>query len=153
MHRRRKRRIALLLGVLALIPASSATAKCSFIEYVVEGEVDLPAGSHKEVKLYLFLEGMESTSAYTKEAGTADYVHPGPDGHFEVESWFNRLSGYTWLRGERCNKVALYGDLFIVAEGLEAKRVRVHFGESRRALRGKTEIRAQLGSISLKQLP
>lgn len=152
----RSRVIAIMM--LASLSGAVAEAKCSFLRYQVVGQVLVPNGmEQKKVHIYLFLEGSSHASDYAPEPQHGDFALPGDGGTFEATAWYNTWSGgpgknHSVHAADDCSRVALAGELVIVGEDIEAQRIPVVFGSSKKAIAAKDEIKAVIPDIALRRL-
>src|SRR5262245_66674042 len=120
-------RLIVLLVVVALFPSIGDT-KCGMQKYVLRGRIAAEAPP-ADIRVYPFLEGAETTGILPGATGTPpqDFVIPNSEDSFAVDLWLNTDSGILSSGRDDCSRKAKYVDLFIVGEGVRAKRVRVVF--------------------------
>lgn len=121
------RRIILLLLLLAFYP-SAGGAKCGVQKYHLAGRIATETSPAQGIRIYPFLEGAEVTGIVPNGTGTpSDFGIPDSEGSFAIELWLNTDSSTSSSGRDDCNRKAKYADLFIVGEGIRAKRVQVAF--------------------------
>lgn len=120
-------RIILLLVLLAFYPFTG-DAKCSVQKYYLAGRIAAGTSAAQGIRVYPFLEGAEVTGIVPNGTETpSDFAVPDSEGSFAIELWLNTDSGTSSSGRDDCNRKAKYADLFIVGEGIGARRVQVAF--------------------------
>ena len=142
-------RITAIVCAGSLLLPGAAIGKCGFAKYQVKGMVTLPAGVEAaNVRVYLFLEGMNHPSDYPPPVGQRHYAALDAARRFTAEAWMNTSSGH-FLRRYGCRRVVRRGDLFIVGEGVEPQRIPVRFDQTRREIRRHSRATAKIPEIRL----
>ena len=144
-----------IVGLVAVLTASTAHGTCPFIKYTVLGRVLVPEDIESTaMKVYFFLEGARRTSDYPPAPGEFDFWPVATNGTFVVTSFYStydrrRSKG---RKEESCERVAATGDLIIIGEGLHAERVSVDFPGTRAEIRRKMLAEADVGVIAVAPL-
>jgi hypothetical protein len=98
-------------------------------KYNLVGRIATERSLMQSIRVYPFLEGAEVTGIIADGTGTPspDFIIPNSEGSFVVELWLTTDSGAFSSGRDECGRKAKYVDVFIVGEGVRAKRVRVEF--------------------------
>jgi len=136
------------LAVAIGAPAFSTT--CPFHRYVVTGRVTVPQDVKVvHVRVYVFLEGSDTTSAYQPEQGEHEYASPSSDGTFRFVSYYSTWNTGAVFPWQTCNRRARHADVVFVADGLASKRVRVPTRQSGRSAGGLPEFVAESPLVAM----
>jgi hypothetical protein len=147
------KRIALYCLVWAL--SATAVGKCPFLKYEFTGRID-GAGKTDDmsaVRIYVFLEGDESTLYLTPEDQTRGYGVPDTDGQYRVGTIVGTDAGrHNILGGHDCSRVAQTASIVVLGPDVRAQRVDIRLRKPGTEEREGRPIKIQVPTVKLHPL-
>lgn len=139
----------IVAGLLGLIVASSAAAKCASKRFTIDVQVtDHCTGAPiSGAAVILFANDDASASASRDAEGAPVNLSTGSDGFAHAEFWFDLTSGSGFF-GDRCAGRLRKLEVVVMASGYDTQRLRINASEA-----GGRSRKSLLRSASLTLLP